>query len=115
MVTDASGPANSWPGREATRVDDIGNQTVERLPDEVCDAKVCFAGVEARRPVDRRWSRLLSLRDPASSRPGHPPKQRQSSADRDINESKGSPARRSRNQSERMMMRNPGNQESEIL
>ena len=31
-------------------------------------------------PVDRRWSGLLPLRDPASSRPGHPPKLRQSSA-----------------------------------
>jgi hypothetical protein len=41
----AGGPANSWLGREATRVNDIGNQTVERLPNKVGDVKVCFAGV----------------------------------------------------------------------
>ena len=77
-----TGPACWRPGREATRVNDIGNQTVKRLPNEVCDVKVRFASVSARWPVDRRWSGLLSLRDPASSRPGHPLKQRQSSGDR---------------------------------
>jgi hypothetical protein len=41
----AGGPANSWLGREATRVNDIGIQTVERLPNKVCDVKVRFAGV----------------------------------------------------------------------
>ena len=41
----AGGPANLWLGREATRDNDIGNQTVERLPNEVCDVKVRFAGV----------------------------------------------------------------------
>jgi hypothetical protein len=36
-----------WLGREATRVNSNGNQTVERLPNQVCDATIRFAGVEA--------------------------------------------------------------------
>ena len=46
MVTDVGGPANSWLGREATRVDSRSDQTVERLPKQVCDVKVRFAGLK---------------------------------------------------------------------